>query len=243
MMHTTNTSSSLGLEPRQVLRRIVEERAAADKGLPAEPDLARKLGLSRPALRELLAEFAADGLLSRRQGATTQINHAALHLSARFDHHEEYSAMLTRLGHDVELELLSAQLTMLGEDQAQDLNLSPEQRILCTVKRWRAGETIGMVAADYVVVPDDVTTIPSDLERTVFELIADLHDDTIEWTISHPKAELVDENTASLLEASVGSPVMVLRERGLTRSGKHLWSSQEWHHPELVDYSLVRVVI
>jgi len=65
------------VEPRRLYRQIADQiRARIGKGevapgerLPAERDLARQLGVSRPSLREALIALEVEGLLDVRVGS------------------------------------------------------------------------------------------------------------------------------------------------------------------------------
>lgn len=54
---------------RQIEKLILQGILRPGERLPAERDLAEKLGVSRPSLREAVAELQAKGLLSARAGA------------------------------------------------------------------------------------------------------------------------------------------------------------------------------
>mgnify|MGYP003120608606 CR=1 FL=1 len=54
---------------RQIEKLILQGILRPGERLPAERDLAEKLGVSRPSLREAVAELQDKGLLSARAGA------------------------------------------------------------------------------------------------------------------------------------------------------------------------------
>jgi DNA-binding FadR family transcriptional regulator len=72
------------VEPRRLYRQIADQlRTLIGKGevapgarLPAERDLARQLGVSRPSLREALIALEVEGLLDVRVGSGIYVAHA-----------------------------------------------------------------------------------------------------------------------------------------------------------------------
>ena len=72
------------VEPRRLYRQIADQlRTLIGKGevapgarLPAERDLARQLGVSRPSLREALIALEVEGLLDVRVGSGIYVSHA-----------------------------------------------------------------------------------------------------------------------------------------------------------------------
>ncbi|GAP14181.1 transcriptional regulator, GntR family [Longilinea arvoryzae] len=64
-------------EPQRLFQRLQNELAQliaetpAGERLPSEPELARKLGVSRATLREAMRAFEGQGLIRRRQGVGT----------------------------------------------------------------------------------------------------------------------------------------------------------------------------
>jgi DNA-binding FadR family transcriptional regulator len=75
------------VEPRRLYRQIADQirtligngEVAPGERLPAERDLARQLGVSRPSLREALIALEVEGLLDVRVGSGIYITRAAGH--------------------------------------------------------------------------------------------------------------------------------------------------------------------
>lgn len=59
---------------RLLVERIIGGTYPPGNALPGERDLAKELGVARPALREALQRLERDGWLNIQQGKTTQVN-------------------------------------------------------------------------------------------------------------------------------------------------------------------------
>ncbi len=65
------------VEPKRLFQRLQNELSSliadtpAGERLPSEPELARRLGVSRATLREAMRSFEGQGLIRRRQGVGT----------------------------------------------------------------------------------------------------------------------------------------------------------------------------
>jgi GntR family transcriptional regulator len=81
--------------------------------LPSEPDLARRLGVSRATLREAMRAFEVQGLIRRRQGSGTFVVGKVPVIEAGLEVLESLETMAVRLGlevsvSDLRVEALSA---------------------------------------------------------------------------------------------------------------------------------------
>ncbi len=70
MIYHSSTSQKL----HENLGEIIASTLPGDR-LPSEPDLARKLGVSRATLREAMRTFETQGKIRRRQGSGTYVTH------------------------------------------------------------------------------------------------------------------------------------------------------------------------
>lgn len=227
---------------RERLLDALREVARTDGVLPTEPMLAAGLGLSRPRLRELLAELQVEGLVSRRRGSGTTVNVEALDVATRLDQQTDYSELLRRCGYEPTVDLLAVERVTLAEAEADGFGLPPGAVAARTIKRWRADGRPAMVAADLVPLPPGTSSLPDDLQRSVFDLIEDLTGESVAWTFARPGAVVLDAREADWLEVEAGSPAMQIHQTGSSRGGRRLFSSVEHHVPGVVPYTLVRVV-
>jgi GntR family transcriptional regulator len=97
--------------------------------LPSEPNLARKLGVSRATLREAMRAFEAQGLILRRQGSGTFVLPPMHIIESGLEVLESIETQAERIGLKVnmgELRVISQPAT---EEQTRLFQISPEKLI------------------------------------------------------------------------------------------------------------------
>ncbi len=100
-------------------------RTDAGARLPSEPDLARRLGVSRATLREAMRTFEVQGLIRRRQGSGTFVVGKVPVIEAGLEVLESLETMAERLG--LEVTVGDLQIERLGADNetASALEVEP----------------------------------------------------------------------------------------------------------------------
>jgi len=95
----------------------------AGERLPSEPDLARRMGVSRATLREAMRTFEVQGLIRRRQGSGTFVVGRVPVIEAGLEVLESLEAMADRLGLEVSLSDLHIERLLADEDSAAGLGV------------------------------------------------------------------------------------------------------------------------
>lgn len=105
--------------------------AAAQPGerLPSEPDLARKLGVSRATLREAMRTFETQGLIRRRQGVGTFVLRPANVIESGLEVLESIETLARRIGLPVTMGELKMERRQPGEDELKELGLQPGEQV------------------------------------------------------------------------------------------------------------------
>ena len=100
-------------------------KASAGERLPSEPDLARKLGVSRATLREAMRTFEVQGLIRRRQGSGTFVVGKMPVIEAGLEVLESLETMAQRLGLEVTVGDLRVESLTADEESAAALEIEP----------------------------------------------------------------------------------------------------------------------
>jgi GntR family transcriptional regulator len=93
--------------------------------LPSEPDLARRLGVSRATLREAMRTFETQGLIRRQQGVGTFVLRPSHILETGLEVLESIETLAERIGLQVRLGELKKMRRPANEEEAAVLGLPP----------------------------------------------------------------------------------------------------------------------
>jgi GntR family transcriptional regulator len=104
---------------------LLISKTTAGERLPSEPDLARKLGVSRATLREAMRTFEVQGLIRRRQGSGTFVVGKMPVIEAGLEVLESLETMAQRLGLEVTVGDLHVESLPADTEAAAALEIAP----------------------------------------------------------------------------------------------------------------------
>lgn len=227
---------------KEILNWIQSNRAGENGGaLPSETELSEMFSTSRATVREALAQLERERLVIRRQGSGTYISPAFHKLSNTLNELNDPLTMIERTGTIATVGKLEYRLSPVSEDSARVLEIKPHDmavhlRILYLLDSAPAAllEAVIPVFEFYT----DSSSLPpfSSLGRFASEVSG--------WKATHSIATLravaATNPTASLLQVSVGQPLMAMEELCLTDSGQPCFSNFIYLLSNKVELDLLR---
>ena len=144
-----NTSQRL----HEDLGRLISSLQAGDR-LPAEPTLAKQLGVSRATLREAMRTYETQGLIHRRQGAGTYVTRPSQIIESGLEVLESLDTLAGR----IDLPVTAGERWIASRTatpaEAQVLGIAPDSQVL-VVSRVILAE--GHAAAYLIdILPEDI---------------------------------------------------------------------------------------
>jgi GntR family transcriptional regulator len=106
----------------------------AESRLPSEPDLARRMGVSRATLREAMRSFEGQGMIRRRQGVGTFVIGSVPVIDSGLEVLESIESLAARTGLAVHMGELQVRQVSADENEAAVLNI-PAGTFLTQVER------------------------------------------------------------------------------------------------------------
>jgi len=201
--------------------------SAAGERLPAEPDLAKQLGVSRATLREAMRAFEGQGLIRRRQGVGTFVVGQAPVIETGLEVLESIESLATRIGLDVSMgDLHIGEVTAAGE-AASALNVAAGTPLIQVRRTILArGRPVAFLVD---MLPQDVLSpaeLSSGFTGSVLDLLLRRGTPQLSHSVAEVRAVAGTQEVARALEIQRGDVLLMFSSA--------LVSAEE----RVVDYSL-----
>lgn len=201
-------------------------KSPAGQRLPSEPDLAKRLGVSRATLREAMRSFETQGLIRRRQGSGTFVVGKMQALDSGLEVLESLETIASRMGLAVSVSDLNIETVAADETSAPMLNVSAGAP-LTRVRR--------VIRADQRPVAYLVDTLPEDVLR-VGDLPSNFHGSVLDFLLVRGDTLTTSRANVSAIGATadVAKPLEIQRGDVLLHFNSQLYDKGG----RIVDYSL-----
>lgn len=235
---------SLSVRAADDLRRaIVDGLYDAPGRLPAEPELARQLGVSRATLRHAIAVLQDEGLVTRRHGSGTFVVGRAAELRNNLNVNFGVTDLIEAAGWKA-----GTRHQVIAEERAdiqtaKALDLPPRSRVVVISRTRTADErpvarTIDYMAAHLI---DELGVRPEDLTSSQ-SLYRGL--EAVGLVVHHGIAEIrparADRAMSAELEVPFGTLLLHLTQVDYTSDGDALLVSQEYYVADALTVQVYR---
>ena len=229
------------------LRRSIEERAlGADGRLPSEPELARRMGVSRATIRHAVTELEEAGFVRRRQGRGTFVTGQATSLRNNLNVNSGVTDLIAAAGWtpgtaDVTLEQRPA-----TREEAAALELERSAAVV-VVRRTRLADERPVVAVEDVLAAERLTSVSLSAEDLAAALATEaLYDvlDRLGLAVHHGIADIrparAGGDVARRLAVASGSLVVLIEQIDFTVDDEPVLFSRERHRPDVFQFRVYR---
>jgi GntR family transcriptional regulator len=192
------------------LAALIKKSWAGDR-LPAEPTLAKQLGVSRATLREALRSFEERGLVVRRHGAGTFVAPPPPIIEGGLEVLESIESMAGRIGLKIRMGTAvieehpasKEELKWLGRKSATQV-LSVARTIL--VRAQPVAYLVDIVPVEYLHQDD----LGEDFNGSVLDVLRKRRQQTLTYSHTNLIAAMADATLAKQLRVQRGSPLLKL---------------------------------
>ena len=229
------------------LRRSIEERALGAEGrLPSEPELARRMGVSRATIRQAVTELEEAGFVRRRQGLGTFVTGQAASLRNNLNVNSGVTDLIAAAGWtpgtaDVVLEQREA-----SREEAAALELERGDGV-AVLRRTRLADGRPVVAVEDVIGLGRLAAAsltPEDLAAALATEALYVVLDRLGLAVHHGVAELrparAGVDVARRLALPAGSLVVLIEQIDFTVDDEPVLLSRERHRPDVFQFRVYR---
>jgi GntR family transcriptional regulator len=208
--------------------------------LPAEPDLAEQLGVSRPTLREALRSLEEDGFVTRTRGAGTYATHRP-RLRNNLDVNFGVTEAIAAAGMTPGTIESAVHTEGASAEDADTLDLRPGDPV-AILERVRTADGRPVVLSRDLVSAHRVSAsqfAKMPLDGSLYDLL-DARGQTVEHGVVTVEPVRADRGLARKLRIRSGDLLLLLRQIDYGREGDPLLLSIEHHLAEAFEFTVVR---
>lgn len=211
--------------------------------LPAEPDLARQLGVSRATLREAMRAFEGQGLIRRRQGVGTFVVGQPPVIESGLEVLESIESLASRIGLDVTMGDLEIREVHAGGECAAALSVAPDTLLIQVTRTIQTGGRPVAYLVD--TLPEDVLT-PSELADgftgSVLDLLLRRGSPELRHSVAEVRAVAATTEVARALEIQRGDVLLMFSASLVTADDRVVDFSLSYFLPGYFRFHVVRKV-
>ena len=226
------------------VRSLIARKYPRGGKLPSEPELARRLGISRATLRQALARLAGEGLILRRQGSGTFVNPGVLNIQTRLEEVWDFAEMIRLAGYEPGVRHEWLTLGAAEAPLAERLALPPGGEVLTTANVFLADGTPVIYCVD--VLPANLVRqayLPQELHGPVYQFLARRCGQRVEYNITEVRPVVADQRLSELLGCPQGAPLHYFEEVAYNKEAQPIMYSEEYYRPEYFSFKVVRKMI
>lgn len=218
-------------------------RSAPGTRLPSEPDLARRLGVSRATLREAMRTFETQGLIRRRQGAGTFVVGKPPVIESGLEVLESMLTLARRSGLDVGPGEVSITKIVAESEAAAALGRAVGEPLVRVARIMRAGSRPAAYLVD--ILPLDVLD-PAELGSQFTGSVLDYlirRGDPLTVSRTEISATNATAEVAKMLEIQRGDVLLHFEARLHSAAGEVVDYSHSYFLPGYFKFHIVRKVV
>jgi len=224
------------------LANLIAETQAGER-LPAEPELARQLGVSRATLREAMRTFEGQGLIRRRQGVGTFVVGHSQVIDTGLEVLESLEVLASKIGLQITMGELRVKQVEANQAQAQALEVQPCTPVL-KISRVLAADS-RPVAFLVDVLPADIfpgETLQEGFTGSVLDLLLRRGEPDLASSMTEIQAVAATSDIARALEIQRGDVLLMFTARLFSNTGRVLDYSFSYFLPGYFRFHIVRRV-
>lgn len=212
--------------------------------LPAEVELAERLGVSRTVVRDALSELEREGYIERVRGIGTVINRAVVALENRLDQKLEFYSMIEASGRQPHSDHVLVTRQEADPALAESLGLAPGEPVLCVCKRVFADDIPVIYSTDIAPLKlfAEHRVSHVDFSQPIFEILQRHANTQTASSVAHVRAVVGDPAIRRLLGLTPDKALLMLEETCYSRLCQPVLRCHTYY-TDFFDFAILRKLL
>lgn len=222
---------------KELLREYIRNNSVGDP-IPTEQELCRHFEISRPTVRQAMAELVAEGYLHRSKGRGTFIAQPKINQDFLLVL-ESYNREMREKGLAPSTRVLAREITPITDENiAKKLQLTPQGRALFLRRLRYVGDSPLVLVCSFVPNRRLPGLETCDFEReSLYELIEHKYGLSIARAERTLEAIVAGREEATLLEMEKGTAIQYIETLTYLTDGSPVEYSQAWYRGDLARFT------
>jgi GntR family transcriptional regulator len=222
------------------LANLIAETTPGSR-LPAEPELAQQLGVSRATLREAMRTFEGQGLIRRRQGVGTFVVSNSQIIESGLEVLESIETLSNKIGLDVSMGTYHTHQIEANAEQAEALGVEVGTPLLKVVRVINAEDRPVAFLVD--ILPTDILSLEElkrDFTGSVLDLLMRRGEPELSNSLTDICSVPATSEIARALEIQRGDVLLLFTARLFSNLGRVVDYSYSYFLPGYFRFHVVR---
>lgn len=224
---------------------LISRQKLAGNRLPPEADLAKRLGVSRGTIREVMQTLAKEGIISKKHGLGNFVHRSAIDTKMRIDTIQDFMQMIESGGYEARMEKIGNSSDIVIKDDffektADLLHIDSKEDLITLQSLYYANEIPAIYSQ--VFVPKDIIFEDPDKEikKTLFQFLDEFCNQTVEQTIIKFAPHSARGITAEMLKLEENSPFILWEEYYYNIYDEVICVALTHFHPNFMEFTMLR---
>ena len=225
----------------QQIRSLIDSGTFADGRLPSEPALAHQLNASRATIRSALTQLETDGLIMRKHGSGTFINHNIQGIQTRLEEVWDFAEMIEEAGYAASVRHCWLRIDEASPKMVDQLELEAGDETLSTANVFLADNEPVIYVID--VIPARLVREAyreEELHGPVYKFLERRCHQQIDYNITEVMVVGASQNIADHLNVAPAAPLHYFEEIAYNAAQIPIMASQEYYRPNFFNFKVLR---
>lgn len=238
IQRTTPLSEQVRLGLR---KKLLSGEYRQGERIPSEEKLADQLGVSRTTIRSALASLATEGIVIRRQGDGTYVNHRAIGVPHRLETHWQFPEFIKASGMMPGMKIIEETIRNPTDYESSILEIGQNQEVLVVCRLFLADEQPAILTTDILPCSSLSPEYSSEaLTRPILDFLESYCGKIHVYNMAEVNVCLADDFVAKHMNVVEGDPILYLEEVFFDRNDRPIMFTHNYHDGKILKLKLIR---